>query len=306
MRPIRWSFILVAVALVSSVTVPVAVVVFTTSPLSSPGGPIAHVVVSVATNKPTYGPGEPMLIAVRATNAGDGVAVVSFESTCQASYSILAKDGSTVYDYQVHVACDQISTNLTLRPGESHLSSFAWTQTTDSGVRVLPATSFWVQGVLLSTKPIWSPLAEVTILGSSGGSEPNLAFSARTDRATYAPGDSVKVTVVLTNIGSQTVLMHFGSPCYVQFVVLDRTRQAVYNSSKWSACIQVLTDVTLAPRESRSFLFSWDLTTDSGKPIVAGHEYSVVPSFAWGTPMEYQRYVSRTDVATFTLAAFTV
>ena len=49
----------------------------------------------------------------------------------------------------------------------------------------------------------------------------------------------------LTNIGLETIVMHFGSPCFVQFLVVDETQHAVYNSSKWWACIQVVTDEIL-------------------------------------------------------------
>jgi len=137
-----------------------------------------------------------------------------------------------------------------------------------------------------------------------GPSGPNLAFTARTDRTSYGPSDSAKVTVILTNIGLDTIVMHFGQPCFVQFLVLDEARHAVYNSSKWWGCVQVLTDEILAPGESRSWVFPWGLTTDAGGPLLAGPQYEVVPSFLWIYP-DYQRNVSRTTVATFTMAAFT-
>lgn len=100
--------------------------------------------------------------------------------------------------------------------------------------------------------------------------------------------------------------MHFGSPCFVQFLVVDGAGHALYNSSKWSSCIQVLTDEILAPGQSRNWLFAWGLTTDDGRPLAIGQQYEIVPSFMWGSATYYQQFVSRTRVATFTLAAFTV
>src|SRR2546427_163924 len=93
--------------------------------------------------------------------------------------------------------------------------------------------------------------------------------------------------------------------CFAEFVVLDPTGEAVYNSSKWWGCIQVLADVTLAPGESRSHVFPWNLSSDTGEPLPGGHEYRVVPSFLWVYASSYQRFVSRTDVATFRLTGST-
>jgi len=137
-----------------------------------------------------------------------------------------------------------------------------------------------------------------------GASGPNLAFTAKTDRTNYGPGDSANVTVILTNIGLETAVMHFHTPCFVQFLVLDEARHAQFNSSRWWGCVQILADEILAPGESRTWVFPWGLTTDAGAPLAIGQQYEVVPSFLWIYP-EYQRNVSRTTVATFTMATFT-
>src|SRR3989449_2570752 len=145
----------------------------------------------------------------------------------------------------------------------------------------IPFHSYRIHGVLLSTNPSPAPSAETTIFVSGDTSRPSLAFTARTDRATYLPGESANVTVILTNIGLETIVMHFGQPCYVQFLVLDEARHAVYNSSKWWGCVQLLTDEILAPGQSRSETFLWNLRTDAGSPLALGSQYEVVPSFLW-------------------------
>ncbi len=299
-------WILLVVAVAAIFTLPVAVLVFIPHPLSSQENAAARLVVSVTADQATYLPGESVNIMVRVTNAGNGIAYVSFGSTCQVSYSILAVDGSAVYDHRAHVGCVQMLTNWTLRPGDTRIFTFSWDQTTDVGMPVATFRSYQILGALLSTSPAPPPSGETTIFVSGGTSGPSLAFTARTDRATYVPGDSANVTVVLTNIGLETIAMHFGQPCYVQFLVLDEARHAVYNSSKWWGCVQLVTDEILAPGQSRSKTFAWNLTTDAGNPLAVGSQYEVVPSFLWAYMDPYQRYVSRTDVATFTVATFTV
>jgi hypothetical protein len=299
-------WILLVVAVAATFTLPVAILVFVPHPVSSQENPAARLVVSVTADQATYLPGESVIITVRVTNAGNGIADVSFGSTCQVSYSILAVDGSVVYDHRTHVGCTQMLTNWTLRPGDTRIFTFSWGQTADPGIPVATFRSYQILGALLSTNPSPAPSGETTIFVSNGPSGPSLAFTARTDRATYVPGDSANVTVVLTNIGLETIAMHFGQPCYVQFLVLDEARHAVYNSSKWWGCIQLWTDDILAPGQSRSKTFAWNLTTDAGNPLAVGSQYEVVPSFLWAYMDPYQRYVSRTDVATFTVATFTV
>ncbi len=299
-------WILVAVAVAAIFTLPVAVFVLAPHPVSSQERPAARLVVSVAADNETYIPGQAVHVSVQLMNAGEGSAYLWFGSTCLASFSILAVDGSVVYDYRAHVACGPMFTNLTLGPGDARVFRFTWTQTSDSGIPVPAFRSYRIQGVVLSSKPSPGPSGETTIFVMSGAAGPNLAFTARTDKATYVQGESANVSVMLTNIGLETIVMHFGSPCFVQFLVVDETQHAVYNSSKWWACIQVVTDEILTPGESRSWLFSWGLTTDAGQPLAVGQQYEVVPSFIWGNATDYQRYVSRTNVATFTVSAFTI
>ena len=149
---------LLAVAVAAILTLRVAVLVLVPHPLSSQGNPAARLAVSVATDQETYLPGQSVIVSVQVTNAGDGIAYVLFGSTCLASYSILTVDGSVVYDYRAHAACGELLTNLTLKPGEARVFTFAWTQVSDSGIPVLAFRSYRIQGILLSAKPSPGPL----------------------------------------------------------------------------------------------------------------------------------------------------
>src|SRR5207245_805091 len=116
-------------------------------------------------------------------------------------YSVVATDGSRIVEQRGNVFCGPMLTTLTLRPGDVRVFGFAWTQITDPGLPAIPFRSYRIHGVLLSTNPSPAPSAETTIFVSGETSRPSLAFTARTDRATYLPGESANVTVILTNIG---------------------------------------------------------------------------------------------------------
>ena len=305
MRPTRTGWVLLAAAIVAGIILLSSVLVFAPSLLFGPRSPISGLTASVSADKDGYLPGEPVLITFTVMNAGDAIADVRFGSRCLASYAIRAPDGSAIYDYVSHFACLPAVANFSLRPGDSRVFTFSWGQTSDSGFPVLTSRAYRVQGSLRSMIPSPGPSAETSIFVMGGATEPNLAFTAQMDQAVYDPGNLAKVSVTLTNIGLNAVTMHFANPCFAQFVVLDPTGEAVYNSSKWWGCIQVLADVTLAPGESRSHVFPWNLSSDMGEPLPGGHEYRVVPSFLWVYASSYQRFVSRTDVATFTLTGST-
>ncbi len=305
MRTTKAYLVLGAIAIAAILTVPAAIFVFAPS-LWSQRSPTPRLTASMAADKTAYLPGEQVLLTFTVTNAGDGIATLRFGSACMAYYSVIDVDGSVVYDLRAHVACLQGFTNLTLRPGDTRAFRFIWEQVSDSGLSVPTFRYYRIRGFLQPMTPSPGTSAATTVLlmnDQTEPAEPNLAFTARTDRTVYHPGDSATVTVILTNIGIEPVVMHFGSPCFVQFLVLDETRQALYNSSKFWVCIQVLADVVLVPGESRSSVFPWNLTTDGGGPLSTGQQYQVVPSFLWANATSYQRYVSRTDVAAFTLAA---
>src|SRR6266849_6309749 len=103
MRRMGPYWILLVVAVAATFSLPVAILVFVPHSLSSQENPAARLVVSVTADHATYLPGESVIITVRAANVGNGIADVSFGSTCQVSYSILGVDGSLLYDHRTYV-----------------------------------------------------------------------------------------------------------------------------------------------------------------------------------------------------------
>src|SRR5947208_1520667 len=110
-------WVLLAVAIAATLTLPVAVLVFAPAPLSSQETPAARLVASVAADKETYLPGESVVINFRVTNEGNGIADIRFGSTCLATYSILSVDGAAVYNHHAHVGCGLIITDWTHHHG---------------------------------------------------------------------------------------------------------------------------------------------------------------------------------------------
>src|SRR5207249_216716 len=85
-------WVLLAVAIAATLTLPVAVLVFAPTPVSSQEMRAARLVASVAADKETYFPGEPVIVTFRVMNEGNAIADIRFGSTCLATYSILSMD----------------------------------------------------------------------------------------------------------------------------------------------------------------------------------------------------------------------
>jgi Intracellular proteinase inhibitor len=301
----RYLTVVLAIAVAAIVATPIAIWTLVQRPPDRQPSSTPQLSSSVTTDRDAYIAGEPVEIAFVVTNLGPGVVFIQFTSSCQAAYSILLGD-SLVYDLRSHIVCYLALTSLTLSPGEARVFRFAWNQTSDAGLPVDGLRSYRIRGSLLPSEPVPGTTAETTILVDRRQAEPNLAYAARMDADEYSSGDLANVTVVLANIGLDTVVMRFYKPCYVQFVVFDETGLAVYNSSKWWGCVSVEHLEILAAGESRSWTIPWDLTADWESPLAAG-TYRVVPSFHWvyatSYHPNYQQYVSRTEVATFALSA---
>src|SRR3989442_5437488 len=107
-------WVLLAVAIAATLTLPVAVLVFAPAPLSSQETPAARLVASVAADKETYLPRESVVINFRGTNEGNGIAYIRFGSTCLATLSILSGDGAADYNHHEYVGFSQTVTEWRL------------------------------------------------------------------------------------------------------------------------------------------------------------------------------------------------
>jgi hypothetical protein len=102
----------------------------------------------------------------------------------------------------------------------------------------------------------------------------------RADRAVYARGDLVELTMVVTNRGSTPVSLTAPSTQLYDFRVMAGGVEVW----RWSAdqmFATVLTLVTIPPGESRRFTEGWDQRDREGRPVPPG-QYVVVGTLVVG------------------------
>lgn len=110
-----------------------------------------------------------------------------------------------------------------------------------------------------------------------------------TDKRQYAPGESVKMTLTLTNAGKRPLTLHFRSGQTFDFIV-KRGRVEVWRWSHDRAFTQALQDVTLAPDETKRFEATWDQKDNKGKPVSDGR-YAVTGIVTTTPPVQSEAAV---------------
>ena len=108
--------------------------------------------------------------------------------------------------------------------------------------------------------------------GSSTPVEPrpghaNLTLSLGT--SVVAPGQRVPVALTLLNDGDEPLSLAFRSSCQVDLVV-ESSGTTIWSLMSRALCADVITEVTLQPRQAVVYDLVWDQSRDDGKPPQPG------------------------------------
>ncbi|MBI1951325.1 MAG: right-handed parallel beta-helix repeat-containing protein, partial [Acidobacteria bacterium] len=104
---------------------------------------------------------------------------------------------------------------------------------------------------------------------------PALEMQIMTDKAAYAQGEPVAITLLLTNRGSAPVTLHFPSACEAFFAVQNMSNAVVYDYRFHVGCPAIVTERTVQPGETVTYDFNWTQVDDSGAPVPAPADYRI-------------------------------
>src|SRR5436190_242185 len=119
---------------------------------------------------------------------------------------------------------------------------------------------------------------------------PSLRLDARTDRTTYAFGDAVGVSVVLSVGGNAPISITAECGRFVLgFLVVTDRGETIYNSLLATDPLEFCPardgpPVILQPGWTESRSLGWNQSDDLGRPVPVDHAYVIVPVVGWGTP----------------------
>lgn len=115
-----------------------------------------------------------------------------------------------------------------------------------------------------------------------------LVVHVETDSDTYILGKPVTVRISGTNKESTSLALQWSNSCVYDFAVIDSTGNEVYRLSRNVVCAQVITEVKIAPGETRSYEGIWSQGDNAGMSVKPG-EYHLV---AWLVGQESENVVT--------------
>jgi hypothetical protein len=228
-----------------------------------------RLLVTVQSESDVVEPGVAIPFTVTVTNQTTETVTLNFPSGCQAYFRVETMSGAVVYDQRLHAFCTDALTALILPPGGSHSYPFTWAQQNDAGQQVPVPADYVIRGAL-DAPSTPTGLATVSIVVAG-----RLGMTARTDKTDYAAGETVRITVTLTNRTSQTVTLNFPSTCQAFFKVETPAGAPVYDHRLHVGCFFVLTSLTLTPGQSQAYQFSWRQINDAGALVPRPAEYVI-------------------------------
>jgi PKD repeat protein len=101
-----------------------------------------------------------------------------------------------------------------------------------------------------------------------------LRVSVNINKQTYAKGEQVDITIVLSNSGPNQATLHFSTTCQSTFKVEDDSR-IWYDESRHVACGLAFTEVTVPPGGTVSYSFTWNQVDDGGNQVPVPHDLLV-------------------------------
>ena len=91
-----------------------------------------------------------------------------------------------------------------------------------------------------------------------------LVVHVEIDSDTYILGKPVTVTISGTNKGSTSLVLQWPNSCAYDFAVIDSTGNEIYRLSRNVVCAQVITEVKIAPDETKSYDGIWSQVDNAG------------------------------------------
>ena len=140
-----------------------------------------------------------------------------------------------------------------------------------------------------STVLLWFVLAAVSCAGEETLAAPDfetrlvLKDTAGTETNTFQHRDRITIAVIIRNRSDAPQTLTVPSSQTHDCIVYSGDKKEVWRWSAGRMFAQMITELTLAPGESRTFTTSWDLTDRTGSPLSPG-DYSAVGLVPGPTP----------------------
>ena len=152
-------------------------------------------------------------------------------------------------------------------------------------VVVIAASAMVTLGLkTLTYSEVSNPLEVETMYGP-------IKLTMRLGNTTYKLGELVKITLTITNIGNETVLLGFCTPCKTNFVVSNKLSQTIYNYYSSCGWLTFPSEITLDSGESFGQTLKWKQLEKDKFPPFASRQVQPGTYYIKGQMGPHLRYV---------------
>lgn len=256
------------------------------------------IVTKAFTEKDTYAVGEQVNVTVVVTNEGPKETTLWFPTNLVAYYIVVDIHDEVVFDLRKHVYVLFGYTQFVIAAGESVTYVFdgadAWAQVDDDNKSVPCPEEYTIRG-LLDMEGGYVIGETVVQIGSEDDVAPeppetDVVTEVFTEKDRYSPGEPINVTVVVTNLGEESVTYDYRSSCHARYVVESEDGARVFEYI--ATDLPVIQRTTLEPGESETYVFdgynAWDQVDDRGYPVEVPGSYIIYGILnTWDYPTLY-------------------
>ena len=225
--------------------------------------------VELLTDKATYLQGETVAIDYRITNRSTSPVTLHFRSTCQSFFSVTNASGLTLLDTGEGAECFAVITQRTWAPNETQTFHFTWDQRGSSGLQVNPGT-YDIRGYMVSDEDVPDAVGTISIVPPSPW-----GVVVDTTQASFAPGQSVPITLRVTNNTAQAMTLNFPSTCESFFDVKNSAGTRILDHGGHSGCFFVFIQRTWQPGQTVIYNFTWQQVDDFGQQVPFPADYVI-------------------------------
>ncbi len=121
------------------------------------------------------------------------------------------------------------------------------------------------KGLVFVVAAVVIAASTITIAWIAYRSGLGVVLSVDTDKAEYAPGESVHIQLRLKNYGFSTVELVYGTSATYLLIIIDSDGEQLFYEPKY--VLEIITRVELGPGESKSWGRTWEQVNDTGEQV---------------------------------------
>ena len=230
------------------------------------------IALQVRTDKTQYASGEPIKVALKATNIQSKDAYLKFSSGQRFDLQLFkAGVNEPVYTWSANKMFATMIGHVKLKQGQSE----SYAAEIGSEMGALAPGNYRLEAHLTNSSQISAPPLKFAVVArATAANQAGATLTATTDKTAYNAGETVKIAFTLQNNEKKPMNFEFNSGQTYDVFVRDSKGEQIWNWGANKRFAMIMRTVTLAAGEKQQFSVEWDGRALPDKMIAPG-KYTV-------------------------------